>query len=178
VLLSFFALTAISKEWLIMTHGAGELMFMVGAIWVVHRYFGKQIGDMLQKVREGQVRELHVEPLQKLRQSLVEQQEQARLGIEREQAKPMLYQAKKEQVSLQLEAAYRDRLQQAHQAVKNRLDYYAESEAVRQRYQQEHLVNWVHDRVLENITPKLDREIINKCISDLKTLAEKNKAAV
>ena len=52
MLLSFFALTAISKEWLIMTHGAGELIFMIGAIWTVNHYFGKQIGDMIQKHRE------------------------------------------------------------------------------------------------------------------------------
>ena len=35
-----------------MTHGAGELIFMIGAIWTVNHYFGKQIGDMIQKHRE------------------------------------------------------------------------------------------------------------------------------
>lgn len=52
MLLSFFTLTAISKEWLVMTHGTGEVMFMIGAIWILNRYVGKMVSDLLQKQRE------------------------------------------------------------------------------------------------------------------------------
>ena len=52
MLFSFFTLTALSKEWLVMSHGTGELIFMTAAIWTVNHYFGKQIGDMIQKHRE------------------------------------------------------------------------------------------------------------------------------
>lgn len=35
-----------------MTHGTGEVMFMIGAIWILNRYVGKMVSDLLQKQRE------------------------------------------------------------------------------------------------------------------------------
>merc|ERR1712228_855362 len=65
-----------------------------------------------------------------------------------------IIQAKKEAVGLQLEAAYRARLADAHQQVKKRLDYQLETSNVK-----------------KSITPAQEDAALKKCIADLKKLS-------
>jgi len=84
----------------------------------------------------------------------------------------MLNDAQKENVALQLEAAYRERLAQVFSEVKRRLDYQVEIQLVERRVKQKHLVNWVTNKVLSSITPDQDKETLSKCIADLGALAK------
>lgn len=84
----------------------------------------------------------------------------------------MLNDAQKENVALQLEAAYRERLAQVFNEVKRRLDYQVEIQLVERRVKQKHLVNWVSSKVLGSITADQDKETLNKCIADLGALAK------
>lgn len=84
----------------------------------------------------------------------------------------LLNDAQKENVSLQLEAAYRERLAQVFNEVKRRLDYQVEIQLVERRVKQKHLVNWVQSKVLGSITPDQDKETLSKCIADLGALAK------
>lgn len=84
----------------------------------------------------------------------------------------MLNDAQKENVALQLEAAYRERLAQVFSEVKRRLDYQVEIQLVERRVKQKHLVNWVSSKVLGSITADQDKETLNKCIADLGALAK------
>jgi len=79
----------------------------------------------------------------------------------------LLNDAQKENVALQLEAAYRERLAQVYVEVKRRLDYQVETKNVERRVKQKHLVNWVSSKVLSSITPDQDKETLDKCIADL-----------
>ncbi|VDN14335.1 unnamed protein product [Dibothriocephalus latus] len=81
-------------------------------------------------------------------------------------------QAKKENLDLQLEAAYRERLQRVHKMVTRRLDYHVERENVRRRFQQQHMANWITNAVIAGITPTQEKETIRQCIEDLKNLAK------
>lgn len=91
----------------------------------------------------------------------------------RSEGQLLLNDAQKENVALQLEAAYRERLAQVYHEVKRRLDYQVEIQLVERRVKQKHLVNWVTNKVLGSITADQDKETLNKCIADLGALAAK-----
>jgi len=83
----------------------------------------------------------------------------------------MLFDAKRENVQLQLEAAYRARLATVHSEVKKRLDYQMETANVHKRVEQKHMVDWIVNSVHASITPEQEAAALNKCVADLKALA-------
>lgn len=89
----------------------------------------------------------------------------------------LLNDAKKEDVRLQLEAAYRERLALVYEEVKRRLEFQVECQHVERRIKQKHLVNWVHSKVIGSITPEQDKKTFQQCIAHLDSLGSGDNSA-
>merc|ERR1712002_1264808 len=87
------------------------------------------------------------------------------------EAIPMLYTAKRENVGLQLEAEFRERQQKVYSEVKRRLDYQVETDNVKRRVEQAHMVNWIIDNVKKSITPETEKQNLQACLARLKSLS-------
>ncbi|XP_065202414.1 ATP synthase subunit b, mitochondrial-like [Planococcus citri] len=91
----------------------------------------------------------------------------------RQEGKKLLFQAKKEAIALQLEAAYRQNIMNLYQQVKKRLDYQVEVGKIESRVRQQFMVEWVVRSVQDAIAAQPEKETLKKCISDLNLLAAK-----
>jgi len=81
----------------------------------------------------------------------------------------------RENLSLQLENEYRKRLQNVHNAIKRRLDFFVEYESTRRRFEQKHMVDWIMQQVRASVTPQMEAATLKQCIVDLKAMANKAK---
>ncbi|KAK4321571.1 hypothetical protein Pmani_007641 [Petrolisthes manimaculis] len=161
-----------SKEIYVMEHEYySGLSLLVMAVFAVKK-FGPSIGQSLDKeidAIENDWRSYRDESIQGLKDT-VEQEKAAQASA---QGESMLFDAKRENVALQLEAAYRERLATVHAEVKKKLDYQLETANVKTRLQQKHMVDWIVSNVKSSITPAQEAASLKQCIADLKGLAPK-----
>lgn len=103
-------------------------------------------------------------------QSLKELIEHEKKEQWRTDSQKMILDIKKENVALQLEAAYRERLAQVYSEVKKRLDYQVQLLDVERKLSQRQAVQWIVDNVKKAFTPEQEKAVLLRCISDLQSL--------
>jgi len=181
----FYTKTGVTGPYML---GVGAITFLVSKeIYVLeHEFYGgvatfllygygiKRFGPEVAEWAAGKVEENRKE-LDQLKDVDVETNTHgiasATAGIEAAENHATLFQAKRENVKLQLEAAYRQRLVQVHDEVKKRLDYQLETSNVKSRFEQKHMVEWIVQNVKSSITPASEKATLAQCLSDLKGLA-------
>ena len=90
----------------------------------------------------------------------------------------ILFDAKRENIKLQLEAEFRRRQMVAYNEVRNRLEYMLARQVAERQYQQQHMVTWIIDNVAKSIGAQQEKEVLQKCLSDLKQLSTKHKISL
>jgi F-type H+-transporting ATPase subunit b len=159
-----------SKEIYVMEHEYYTGLSILIAVVFAAKKFGPGMGKALDKDVDAYEQEWNQGRLDELKDHGVaieaEKKEQWRA-----EGQLVLMDAKKENVALQLEAAYRERAMAVFQEVKKRLDYQVERQNIDRRISQKHMVNWIVNNVLKSITPDQEAQTLNKCIVDLGSLA-------
>lgn len=160
----------LSKEIWVIEHD-----FFVGIAYFIvflglYNKFGASVKSLLDKsVDEGNAKYDSIRQMEIDRcMDLIKEEEKAQ---QMATSYENLIDAKKESVALQLENAYRARLQTAYEQVKKRLDYQLETANIHRRVEQKHMVDWIINGVKKSISAKQEDEALKKCIADLKTLA-------
>jgi len=163
--------TLLSKEIWVVDHGFSEVIGFYGAIWLLVRKVGPGINKWLATKNDIVNQENFIKPILDAKataQVAVDENEKA---IWQEEGQKYLWESKKENVALQLEADYRKRLAEVYRDVKSRLDYQLEMQNVKRRFEQTHMVNWTVDSVRKSITPQQEAESIKVCIATLKQMS-------
>lgn len=159
-----------SKEILVMDHEFFTGVTIIMMVCYGVKKFGPAVNEQLDKEVDKEEADLDA-----YRQGNIDVLQQAIKDEEVSQwqaeGQHMLFDAKRENVLLQLEAEFRRRQMIVYNEVKKRLDYHLEVQNITRRLQQKHMVDWIVTSVIKSITPQQEKETLDKCIADLKSLA-------
>ncbi|XP_058805136.1 ATP synthase subunit b, mitochondrial [Phymastichus coffea] len=84
----------------------------------------------------------------------------------------MILDIKKDNINMQLEAAYRERLAHVYHEIKRRLDYQMQVQNVERNLSQKHMVQWIVQNVRKAFTPEQEKIVLTRCINDLQNLVK------
>lgn len=162
--------TLLSKELWVMEHEFPLIPPMIFLSWIAVKKLGPGLAKALDKhIDDGeeafiQLQEGNIKRIQDTINSEEKSQWMAK-------GQSSLFEAKRENVQLQLEAEYRRRLMEVYKDIKKRLDYQIEIQNTRRRVEQRHMINWITNNVINSIDEQQENKNIDQCISNLKRLA-------
>lgn len=159
-----------SKEIYVMEHEYYTGLSILVAVIYATKKFGPGLAKSLDKEIDSYEAEWNQNREDELK-TFTDAIEEEKKEQWRAEGQTLLMDAKKENVALQLEAAYRERAMNVYREVKKRLDYQVERQNVDRRISQKHMAQWIVNNVLKSITPDQETQTLNKCIADLGALA-------
>ncbi|XP_012231180.1 ATP synthase subunit b, mitochondrial [Linepithema humile] len=162
----------VSKEIYILEHeyynGLALLIIYIAGV----KMFGPKLAEVLDKEVDKYSKELNETRDSEIKsyEELIAHEKQEQSSLE---GQKLIMDIKKENIKMQLEATYRERLVQVYQEVKRRLDYQVQIQNLERRIAQKHMVQWIVNEVLKAITPDQEKATLQQCIKDLEALAVK-----
>ncbi|OAD57899.1 ATP synthase subunit b, mitochondrial, partial [Eufriesea mexicana] len=160
----------LSKEWYVLEHEYYGGLSLLSIILYVHFKFGDKISAYFTKEID-----MVEESLNNSKNESIAEHQDAIDSMEREKwrtdAQLMIYDIRKQNIWMQLEACYRERLATVHKQVKTVLDYHAQLDTINRRIAQKHMVQWITMNVLKAITAEQEKESLLQCIKELETLS-------
>ncbi|THK32841.1 ATP synthase subunit b, mitochondrial [Diachasma alloeum] len=170
----FFGVTTylVSKEIYVLEHEfyTGVSVFIMSVAIV--KKLGPQLAAYLDEGMDKEEAELQATRTSEI-QSHQEFIDHVKKEKWRTEAQAWIVDAKKENIKIQLEAAYRERIHRVYTEVKKRLDYQLQIANVERRVAQKHMSEWIINSVLKAITPEQEKATLQQCIAELQGLAPK-----
>ncbi|XP_015521030.2 ATP synthase subunit b, mitochondrial [Neodiprion lecontei] len=160
----------VSKEIYVMEHeyytGLSILLMCIYGV----KKFGPAVAAYADKLIDEQITDLNESKNSEIEyyESSIKDEKHSQWQAE---GQTLLMEAKKQNIAMQLEAAYRERLAHVYSEVKKRLDYQVQIQAIERRISQKHMSEWIISNVLKSITPEQEKATLQQCIVDLQGLA-------
>jgi F-type H+-transporting ATPase subunit b len=144
--------TILSKEYFVYSVDTyAQLAFLVTFVGGV-KYAGPKIREFVEKLRDKKNNEL-LEQHESLTSEIKEKITQNEALTSMKEANTIIHKAKRENVELQLEGLYRQRLHQVYTDVKKRLDYQVAVQTAFKRLEREQAINYIIGQVNKSIGP-------------------------
>ncbi|XP_045784721.1 ATP synthase subunit b, mitochondrial-like [Maniola jurtina] len=161
-----------SKEIYVMEHEYYTALSIVPIMYLAATRLGPGLAKMLDKDVDDFANEL--EKRRKNELSVFEKTvKDAKEAQWRAEGQELLINAKKENIAMQLEAAYRERCMRMFLAVTGRMDYQVKLYRTSARIQQKWMLQWILNNVMKSITPDFEKAYLNKAIEDIAALASR-----
>lgn len=163
-----------SKEILVMEHEYYGGLSWIIVLYLVSTKMGPAIGASLDKDVDAIAAEF--ENSRKAETNMYEQTiKDAKDAQMRAEAQKVLMDAKKENVAMQLEAAYRERFMLVYKTVRGRMDYHVKRYQSEARIHQRWMIGWILENVKKSITPDFEKQALDSAIRDLAAAAGRAK---
>lgn len=165
--------TVLSKEYFVPWVDTPEHLVFLGLFVYFSKTMAPKIAAMLDKEAAAQDDAYNAELAESTKS--VDAQIVEKEGLKSlPDANALIHQAKRENVHLQLEAAYRARVAEVHNEVKRRLDYQVALDNVHKRVEREQAINYIIDGVRKSIGANQEKEAFNSGLATLKALSQKH----
>ncbi|NWR31594.1 AT5F1 synthase, partial [Tachuris rubrigastra] len=166
----------LSKEIYVINHETVAAACILSVIIYGIKRFGPDVAAFADKLNEEKMAKalaVKNEAIEGL-QAAIEEEKKEQWRVE---GRSYLFDAKRNNVAMLLEANYRERLMMVYNEVKKRLDYQVAMQTLKRQKEQDYMIQWVEKNVVQSITPQQQKESIAKCILDLKALSRGAHAA-
>ncbi|CAL7948355.1 unnamed protein product [Xylocopa violacea] len=162
----------VSKEWYVLEHEFCNGLSILSLILFVEYKYGAKIGEYLDKEID-KVEDEYNQSKNAAIQNAQDIIDDINKEKWRTEGQLMIFDIRKQNVFIQLEAIYRERLANVYSEVKKRLDYHAQINTIERRIAQKHMVQWITNSVLKAITPEQEKANLLQCIKELEDLSAK-----
>lgn len=172
VFLTTFSTYLVSKEWYILEHEYYGGICLLSIILYASYKVGPKLATFLDKKIDEVEDNLNVSKNEAIEghKAVIDNLEKEKWRTE---GQLMIYDIKKQNIIMQLEASYRENLATVYTEVKKVLDYHAQIDNIDRRIAQKHMVQWITNSVLKAITPEQEKANLLQCIKDLESLSAK-----
>lgn len=171
------AATVFSKEFYVVWADTWEHITFFALVVAVSKLYGRNIAGALDKeadrLNKGYVAELE-EATRDVDAKIQSHQSLQSLP----EANKLVNTAKRENVQLQLESTYRQRLAQVFQEVKRRLDYQVAVQNAHRRLERDQALHFILGEVQKSIGANQEKEAFQSGLAQLKALSQKHAGTI
>jgi F-type H+-transporting ATPase subunit b len=169
--------TVLSKEYFVFWVDSAEQIVFLAAVVAISKFYGKNLADFLDKQVEVETKKEISKLNDATKEISLKIEQNQKLGSLPE-ANTLVNLAKKENVHLQLEASFRNRLNSVYQEIKKRLDYQVAVQGVYKRLERDQAINYILSQVNKSIGSNQEKEAFQSGLNALKNLSKKHAGSI